>query len=136
MRKLSDIASEIRQDWRQVNFAAKPYLMAMMQLDSIHDNYMYDSGKMIVGSFLANSGSWRGDKAKAIKKELLAMMKSIREGEETERTKEKQDKEKEALKKKQEKEQEAARKKDFDDSERDREQKKREAERKKKLGIR
>lgn len=137
MRKLSDIANEIIKDWRPVNFAAKPYLMAMKQLDSINDQYMYDSGKSIVATFLSNASSWRTEKAKEIKKELLAMLKGkITEGEETERTKEKQDKEKEALKDKQEKEQELARKKDFDDAEREREQKKKEAERKKKLGIR
>lgn len=139
MRSISDIAKDIQSSWRPVNFAAKPWLVAMTQLDTIDDFYMYDSAKMILSKFLENSFNWRGDAATNLKKELIAIMKSgnkISEGEETEKVKEKQDKEKEQLKARQEKEQEAARKKDFEDGEREREQKKKEAERKKKLGIR
>lgn len=73
-RSLSDIAMEIRRDWRPVNFAAKPYLDSMSGLDSIHDSDGYDSAKSIVLYFLNNAGSWRGEVAKRVKAELKAMV--------------------------------------------------------------
>lgn len=74
-RSLSTIASEIRRDWKNVNYAAKPYLDAMSCLNSVKDNYGLDSGKMIVAYFLSNASTWRGETAKAIKKELNKMIK-------------------------------------------------------------
>lgn len=74
-RPLYDIAADIRKDWgAKVNFAAKPYLDAMASLNSIEDNYGWDSGKTIVLYFLGNASSWRGETAKTIKKELKAMV--------------------------------------------------------------
>ena len=75
MRALSAIARDIRADWKPVNYAAKPYLDAMSGLDSINDKYMFDSGRSVVLYFLANASSWRGDKARAIKAELKALLK-------------------------------------------------------------
>ena len=46
----------------------------MLTLDSIDDNYMFDSAKSIVAYFLSNAGTWRGEKAKEIKKELKGMI--------------------------------------------------------------
>lgn len=74
-RPLYEIAEEIRKDWKNVNFAAKPYLEAMMGLDKITDSYGMDSGKGIVLRFLSNASSWRGPKAKEIKTELKKMAK-------------------------------------------------------------
>lgn len=75
-RPLCEIAAEIKKDWgAKVNFAAKPYLDAMASLNSISDNYGWDSGKSIVLYFLANAASWRGETAKRIKAELKAMAK-------------------------------------------------------------
>jgi len=74
-RPLYEIASEIRKDWKKVYFGAVPYLDAMQTLDSIKDNYYMDSGDSIVRYFLANAGTWRGDVARRIKKELNAMLK-------------------------------------------------------------
>ena len=73
-RSLSQIAREIRRDWSNVNFGAKPYLDAMSSLDSVDDNYGYDSGKSIVLYFLSNAGTWKGDTAKRIKAELKKMV--------------------------------------------------------------
>lgn len=74
-RPLYEIAADIRKDWgAKVNFAAKPYLNAMASLNSIEDNYGWDSGKSIVLYFLSNASSWRGETAKAIKKELKSMV--------------------------------------------------------------
>ena len=74
-RSLSVIAAEIKRDWKKPYFGAVPYLQAMACLDSIDDNYGWDSGKSIVLYFLANAGTWRGDVARRIKKELNAMAK-------------------------------------------------------------
>lgn len=76
VRQLYVIANEIRRDWgSKVNFAAKPYLAAMAGLNSIDDNYICETAKEQVARFLCNAGSWRGDKAREIKKELNAMIK-------------------------------------------------------------
>jgi len=70
-RPLYEIAAEISNDWKgKVYFGARPYLSAMSTLDSIEDNYVYDSGKSIVLYFLANAGTWRGETARRIKIEL------------------------------------------------------------------
>lgn len=80
-RPLYEIAREIRQNWKKsvsgtdLNFAAKPYLEAMETLNSINDNYICDSGKSIVAYFLGNATTWKGEKAREIKKELNAMLK-------------------------------------------------------------
>lgn len=73
MRPLYEIAREIRNDWKKVNYAAKPYLEAMASLSSIEEKYILDSGRSIVLYFLANANSWRGDKAREIKRELKTM---------------------------------------------------------------
>ena len=76
MRNLNIIAQEIRKDWgAKINYAAKPYLDAMQQLESVNDSYGYDSGNSVVLYFLCNAQSWRGETAKRIKKELNAMCK-------------------------------------------------------------
>lgn len=72
-RTLYAIAKEIRDDWKKVNFAARPYLLAMGSMNRIEDNFGMDSGKSIVLYFLSNAGTWRGDVAKRIKKELKAL---------------------------------------------------------------
>ena len=73
MRPLYEIARDIRNDWKKVNYAAKPYLEAMASLSSIEEKYILDSGRSIVLYFLANANSWRGDKAREIKRELKAI---------------------------------------------------------------
>ena len=75
-RSLSVIALEIREDWGfRVSIHAKPYLKAMSELHSIDDTYYADSARSVVSYFLANASSWRGEKARAIKAELNAMLK-------------------------------------------------------------
>lgn len=69
-RSLSVIARDIKTNWPKVNYAAQPYLDAMFSLDKITDKYYLDSAHSIVVYFLANAGTWKGDKAKAIKAEL------------------------------------------------------------------
>ena len=74
-RSISDIASEIKKDWKQVSPYARPYLDAMFSLDDIDDRYGMDSGRSVVAYFLSNASQWKGDKAKEIKKELNRMLK-------------------------------------------------------------
>ena len=75
-RPLYEIASEIRKEWKSVNYAAKPYLEAMSSLSSIGDNYYLESGKSIVLHFLVNASSFRGEAAKRIKSELKTLCKN------------------------------------------------------------
>jgi hypothetical protein len=67
---LGALGRAIYRDWKNVNYAAAPYLAALCQLDSVDDSYGYDSGQSIIRYFLSNASSWRGTVAKAIKAEL------------------------------------------------------------------
>ena len=75
MRNLTTIAVEILENWKKPYFGAKPYLQAMLTLNSVNDNYFSDSGHSIVIYFLANARTWKGETAKRIKKELKDMLK-------------------------------------------------------------
>ena len=75
LRPLSTIAREVFNDWKKVNYAAKPYLEAMFSLNSIDDKYGMDDARSVVAYFLSNASTWRGPKAKEIKAELKAMLK-------------------------------------------------------------
>lgn len=69
-KTIAQIVGIILQDWRKVNYAAKPYLEAMVRLSDINNSIGYDSGKSIVLYFLSNASGWRGETAKAVKLEL------------------------------------------------------------------
>lgn len=73
-RPISEIAWEIQADWKNVNYGAVPYLDAMKQLTSVTDRFYQDDARSIINYFLSNASSWRGEKAKAIKAELKAMI--------------------------------------------------------------
>jgi hypothetical protein len=72
-RSLFTISVDIRKDWKKPYFGAVPYINAMGSLDDITDSYGYDSGRSVVLYFLANAGTWKGDVARRIKKELKAL---------------------------------------------------------------
>lgn len=76
---IRDIAIRILADWRTkgkgVNFAAAPYLDAMLTMESIDDTYGLDDGHMIVRYFLGNASSYRGDTARELKAELKRRLK-------------------------------------------------------------
>lgn len=74
-RPLHVIAQEIKADWKNVYFGAVPYLSALGHLNSIDDNFGYDSAKSVVIYFLSNATGWRGETARRIKKELNALVK-------------------------------------------------------------
>jgi hypothetical protein len=76
---IAQIAQVIRKDWRAqgkgIYFGAKPYLDAMDCLESVKDNYGLDSGRSMVAYFLSNASTWKGETAKAVKKELNKRIK-------------------------------------------------------------
>ena len=72
-RSIRAIALDIRKDWVKVNYAAKPYLDSMLELDSINDKYGFDNARSIILYFLSNASSFRGERAKALKTELKAL---------------------------------------------------------------
>jgi hypothetical protein len=74
-RSLSEVASEIRSDWKSPYFGAVPYLDALSSLGSVNDRYGYDSGRDIVIYFLSNATGWRGETARRVKAELKALLK-------------------------------------------------------------
>ena len=72
-RPLNIIAEDIENSWPKVNYAARPYLDAMHELDGIDGNYYADTAQSMVLYFLSNATSFRGDDARRIKKELKSM---------------------------------------------------------------
>ena len=76
-RSISDIAVDIIEEWKldKVNYAAKPYLKAMLSLHSINDMYYFDSADSIIRYFLSNARSFKGPKAKELKQELKNLLK-------------------------------------------------------------
>jgi len=79
---ISEIARHIYEDMLQTGFRTKEafvycrdYLEAMTTLQSINDSYGMDTGKLIVAYFLNNVRQWKGETAKAIKKELNKRLK-------------------------------------------------------------
>jgi hypothetical protein len=74
MRKLNEIAKEIRADWARPYFGAIPYLDAMGRIENVDDWYGADRGSSVVNYFLANAGSWRGVVARRVKEELKGMV--------------------------------------------------------------
>lgn len=74
-RPINQIALEIARDWKAPYFGAVPYIRAMRSLSGINDSYGLDSARSVVSYFLANSGTWKGEKARAIKLELRGMIK-------------------------------------------------------------
>lgn len=73
-RPLHVIADEIKRDWAKPYYGAVPYLDAMASLGDIDERYGCDSAESIVLHFLANSGTWRGQVARRIKKELTEIL--------------------------------------------------------------
>lgn len=72
-RPLFEIAKDIEKEWKNVNYAARPYLDAMKELTSIEDSFGFDSGQSIVAYFLSNASSFRGPRARELKDELRSL---------------------------------------------------------------
>jgi asparagine synthetase B (glutamine-hydrolysing) len=74
MRTIREVAADIRKEWANINYAARPYLDAMDALDYISDYYFADSAKSIVLYFLSNAAAFRGPMARELKAELKAIV--------------------------------------------------------------
>lgn len=76
---IAEIAQVIRRNWTpKVYFGAVPYLDAMLSMEKITDPYGLDPGTEIVNYFLANANTWRGEVARAVKKELNRRVKEAK----------------------------------------------------------
>ena len=74
---IRNIAFTISEDWgTHTHYSAKPYIDAMLTMEKITDPYYLDSGVEIVARFLCNAGTWRGETARIVKKELNARLKN------------------------------------------------------------
>lgn len=70
------IAQEIYQEWGpNVSKQARPYLEAMTELETINDMYYADSARSVVLYALSNLGSFRGEAARRLKRELKELLK-------------------------------------------------------------
>ena len=71
-RTLSEIAKDILQHWKNPYFGAKPYIQAMLLINSADPkaHYLAESADGIVAYFLANATTFRGEDARRIKAEL------------------------------------------------------------------
>lgn len=80
MRTLNAIAQEVLADqtnWGKTSLIyAKPYLNAMLSLQTLRDTYGADDARSIVLYFLSNASGWRGETARRVKAELKEMLKS------------------------------------------------------------
>ena len=74
-RPLYKIAGEIFIQWNKVNYAALPYLNALLAMDNVKEDYGHDDGRSIVLYFLSNASSFRGEHAKRLKAELKQHLK-------------------------------------------------------------
>ena len=74
-RPIYKIAADILNDWPAPYFGARPYLAAMLTINNELENYGQDTAKNIILYFLSNASSYRGSKAKELKKELKTLIK-------------------------------------------------------------
>jgi hypothetical protein len=72
MRKIHEIAAEIRANWKKVSPFAEPYLSALEHLGEPLESFGLDSGQSVAAYFLGNAHGFRGPAAKALKAELKA----------------------------------------------------------------
>lgn len=76
IRTIRAIALEVKANWTKPYYGAKPYLDAMLTLNTLQDKYGFDSAVSIVSYFLSNAKTWRGETARRIKAELNGMLKA------------------------------------------------------------
>lgn len=71
-RNLSEIAQDIRNNWKNPTPWAEPYIRAMKFINSPEPDapYLAITAEDIVAYFLSNATGWRGEKARQIKQEL------------------------------------------------------------------
>lgn len=75
-RTFRQIALEIKETWKNQYFGAKPYVDALLTLDTSDPSapYIFETAKDMVIGFLANAQTFRGEVAKNLKQELKNMI--------------------------------------------------------------
>jgi len=73
-RPISQIAKEIKLSWSKPYYGAIPYISAMLNLETISDNYYQDKAPDIINRFLANAFNWKGEAARRLKAELKEVL--------------------------------------------------------------
>ena len=76
-RPIYQVALEIKRNWKNVNYAAAPYLRELARIDHIDSpdpDTGFQAARSIVRGFLGNAGAFRGPDAKRLKAELKAML--------------------------------------------------------------
>lgn len=73
-RPINQIARDIFGAWgvENVHYSAKPYLMALQNVNNIRDKYINDSAESLILYFLGNAKTFKGEDAKRLKAELKA----------------------------------------------------------------
>ncbi len=69
-RSISEIAREIKKEWVNPSSSAIPYINAMLTMNTIDDNYGYDTARDIITYFMRNATHFKGEAARRIKSEL------------------------------------------------------------------
>jgi len=69
-RPIYEIARDIQKEWKPVNYAARPYLDALMTLRTVNDRYGMDSGSSMLAYFLSNASQFKLNRSKELKAEL------------------------------------------------------------------
>lgn len=73
-RPVYKIAQDILNNWSRPNYAARPYLAAMLTINNENEQFGHDTAKSIILYFLSNASSYRGPKAKELKNELKTLI--------------------------------------------------------------
>ena len=73
-RPVYKIAEDILNDWTAPYFGARHYLTAMLTINNELEQYGQDSAKTVILYFLSNATTYRGSKAKELKKELQKLI--------------------------------------------------------------
>lgn len=74
-RPVYKIAADILNDWSRPNYAAVPYLTAMLTINNELENYGCDTARSVILYFLNNASTYRGLRAKELKNELKTLIK-------------------------------------------------------------
>lgn len=74
-KTIAQLAIMVRNDWKNVYFGAKPYIVAMSAIHADDGNYGAEDAKSICTYFLCNAQTWRGDTARAVKAEIKRRFK-------------------------------------------------------------
>lgn len=72
---LQSLCRTIRRNWPAMPACAAMYFEPLASLESLEQDYGADSGRSMALYFLANAAGWKGDVARAVKKELNKRLK-------------------------------------------------------------